>query len=145
MLSVFLILISIFLVFICLWLLHIGKKKLEMFEFSISKVEVADRENMAFLLLYLTPLLKVQFDDSSWPIWVITIAIFALVVATGYGYHFNPLLGLFGWHFYKVGTKEEVTYVLITKRQLRSTIRKMKAVQLTEYIIMDIEDRNGRE
>ena len=52
-----------------------------------------------------------------------------------------PLLGLMGWHFYKVGTKEGVTYVLITKRQLRSASEVISVGQLTEYIVIELGDK----
>ncbi|RWT04598.1 hypothetical protein [Aeromonas caviae] len=55
-------------------------------------------------------------------------------------YHFNPLLGLMGWHFYKVSTPEGVTYVLVTKKELRRAQEGLTVVQLTEYIVLDIGD-----
>lgn len=93
---------------------------------------------MGFLLLYLLPLFTAQFATLNWQVWVPTIVIFAAVVATGHNYHFNPLLGLMGWHFYKVGTREGITYVLITKKQLRNTTGSIEVGQLTEYIVIDL-------
>lgn len=127
------------LVLICLGLLKYAQKHLERVKFSVVSVEAADRENMGFLLLYLLPLFTSQFDSLNWQIWIPTILVFGAVVATGYSYHFNPLLGLMGWHFYKVGTKEGVTYILITKKQLRNTIDTIEVGQLTEYIVMETE------
>jgi hypothetical protein len=43
-----------------------------------------------------------------------------------------------GWHFYKVGTKEGVTYVLITKKHLRNATETIEVGQLTEYIVLDL-------
>jgi hypothetical protein len=43
-----------------------------------------------------------------------------------------------GWHFYKVGTPEGVTYVLITRKQLRSATGTIEVGQLTEYIVIDV-------
>jgi len=77
----------------------------------------------------------------NWQVWVPAIITFAAVVATGYSYHFNPLLGLMGWHFYKVSTKEGVTYVLVTKRQLRNATETIEVGQLTEYIVLDVGGR----
>lgn len=128
----------IFLVYLCVKLLGYTKNHLERVKFTITSVEAADRENVAFLLFYLLPLFTAQFDTLNWQIWIPAIIIFAVVVVTGYSYHFNPLLGLIGWHFYKVGTQEGVTYILITKKQLRSTIESMEVGQLTEYIVMDV-------
>src|SRR5690606_25378988 len=134
----FLLAVCLLLVVICILMLTYAKKHLERLKFSATTVEAADRENTGFLLLYLLPLFTAQFAALNWQLWVPAIAIFAAVVATGYSYHFNPLLGLMGWHFYKVGTKEGVTYVLITKRQLRSATETIEVGQLTEYIVLDV-------
>jgi len=126
------------LVFVCWLLLRYAKNNLERMSFKPISIEAADRENMGFLLLYLLPLFTAQFDALNWNVWIPAILIFAAVVATGYSYHFNPLLGLMGWHFYKVGTAEGVTYVLITKKQLRNATDTVEIGQLTEYIVLDL-------
>lgn len=126
------------LLLICICLLDYARRHLERVNFTPTSVEAADRENMGFLLLYLLPLFTAQFATLNWQVWVPTIVIFAAVVATGHNYHFNPLLGLMGWHFYKVGTREGITYVLITKKQLRNTTGSIEVGQLTEYIVIDL-------
>ena len=140
MLFIFLLLCAT-LVAICIWILKDAEKHLERMRFAVTTIEAADRENISFLLLYLLPLFTEDFSTFNWNIWIPVIVIFAFVVATGYNYHFNPLLGLFGWHFYKVGTKEGVTYVLITKKQLRNVTETIEVGQLTEYIVMDVGGR----
>ena len=84
------------------------------------------------------PLFTGRFGALDWTIWVPTIIIFGVITATGYNYHFNPLLGLLGWHFYKVESTEGVKYVLITKKQLRTAADSIKVGQLTEYILLDV-------
>jgi len=126
------------LVGICLGMLKYSAKHLERMPFSTITAEAADRENIGFLLLYLLPLFTSAFSALNWQVWIPAIAIFAAVVGTGYSYHFNPLLGLLGWHFYKVGTKEGVTYVLITKKHLRNATETIEVGQLTEYIVLDL-------
>lgn len=123
---------------LCLLVLSQAKKQLEKFDFKPSTVEAADRESTVFMLLYLSPLFAAQFGSINWNVLVPTIAIFLLLTATGYSYHFNPLLGLLGWHFYKVTSSEGVTYVLVTKKQLRNTGQIGKVGQLTDYILMDL-------
>ncbi|WP_332405569.1 hypothetical protein [Vibrio metschnikovii] len=129
---------SLFLVLVCIWVLRYAKNNLESFSFQVSSIEAADRENMAFLLLYLLPLFTASFDTLNWVVWTPILIIFALITSTGYSYHFNPLLGIMKWHFYKVGTPEGVTYVLITKKELRRASDPLVVVQLTEYIVLDI-------
>lgn len=139
--AVFLLVACLLLIAICVLMLRYSKKHLERVKFSATAVEAADRENMGFLLLYLLPLFTAQFTALNWQVWVPTIIIFGAVVATGYSYHFNPLLGIMGWHFYKASTKEGVTYVLVTKRQLRRATETIEVGQLTEYIVIDIGGR----
>ncbi len=133
-----LIVVCIVLVAVCFWLIRHARKKLGDFEFKVTTVEAADRENTGFLLLYLLPLFTEQFSALNWSAWVPTLLIFAIIVGTGYSYHFNPLLRILGWHFYKVNTNEGVTYVLITKQQIRSVTKTIKVSLLTEYIVIDV-------
>ena len=137
--AIILLAICLILTVLCIWMLRFAKNNLERSTFTSSTIEAADRENMGFLLLYLLPLFTSQYATLNWGIWIPTLAVFALVTATGYSYHFNPLLGLLGWHFYKVGTPEGVTYVLITKKQLRNAANAITVGQLTEYIVIDLE------
>ncbi|MCX9457685.1 hypothetical protein GOU96_17755 [Vibrio sp. R-1] len=130
---------SLVLVGVCLLVLRYAKNNLESFSFKVSSIEAADRENMSFLLLYILPLFTASFKTLNWVVWAPILVIFALITSTGYSYHFNPLLGIMRWHFYKVGTPEGVTYVLITKKELRRTSDSLVVVQLTEYIVLDIE------
>jgi hypothetical protein len=126
------------LVIICLGMLRYARTQLEPFRFTATSVEAADRENMGFLLLYLLPLFTAQYGALNWDLVLPAIVIFAAVVGTGYSYHFNPLLGLMRWHFYKVGTAEGITYVLITRKQLRNLRAPLNVVQLTEYVVADV-------
>jgi hypothetical protein len=128
-----------FLIGCCVWLLRKARHVLERFPFQPKSVEAADRENIAFMLLYLSPLFTSQFGQLNTALLIPTILVFALLTATGYNYHFNPLLGLVGWHFYKVSSSEGVTYVLVTKKQLRNTNQISQVGQLTEYILIDLE------
>lgn len=131
---------SLFLVLVCIWMLRYAKNNLERLDFEVSTVEAADRENMGFLVLYLLPLFTANFSSLNWTVWVPTLITFAVITSTGYSYHFNPLLGIMRWHFYKVGTPEGITYVLITKKELRRASESLVVSQLTEYIVIDTED-----
>ena len=136
---------AIGLIFLIALLLRYVQRHLERSEFKVTSIEAADREYITFILLYLSPLFTSEFGDLNWNILVPTLVIFVLVISTGYGYHFNPLLGLLGWHFYKVNTAEGVSYVLITKKELRSAKQCLTVGQLTEYIVIDLPKEGGSE
>ena len=77
------------------------KKHLERMSLTISGAEVADRESVGLLVLYLLPLLRSSFVDLELIVLVPGIAIFLALALTGHNYHFNPLLIGMGWKFYK--------------------------------------------
>ena len=124
----------------CFAILRYMRRHLEPMNFNATSVEVADQESISLLLICILPLLRPQFDflEVDLQVWVLVLLVFIGVMMTGYGYHFNPLLNLIGWHFYKVNTVEGVTYVLITKKQLRKAIGTIKIGQVTEYMLIDL-------
>ena len=115
------------------------KRHLEELKFSFSSVEVADRESLGLLVVYLVPLLRTSFSDLEYLVLVPAVAIFLALALTGHNYHFNPLLRMFQWNFYKVGTSEGVTYILITRRTLRNAVGRITVGQLTGYTLIDLE------
>ena len=124
--------------FICLWLLHYVKNKVESMPFRATSVEIADGENIAFLMLYLFPLLTGRTVTPDWQIWLPAILVFGTAVAVSYSYHFNPVLGFLGWHFYKASTEEGVTYVIVSKKQFCNINQTIEIGQMTEYIVVDL-------
>lgn len=133
--------VCFFLVLICDFVLRSAKNRVSVSEFKASSIEAADHENTAFLLLYIMPLFTSKFSGLEWQFWIPTILIFAVITATGYNYHFNPLIGLLRWHFYKVESTEGVTFILITKKHLRTAAETIKVGQLTEYILLDVGEK----
>ncbi|CCJ07500.1 hypothetical protein [Methylocystis sp. SC2] len=130
---------SVIAVISCVFTISYAKKFLERMNFKAAAVEAADKENIGFMLLYLLPLFTDKINTLNWQLWIPVIGIFSVITATGYSYHFNPLLGLMGWHFYKVESTDGVTFVLITKKHLRTAANKLVVGQLTEYILLDME------
>lgn len=130
---------AILLALFCVELLHKSEDRLEEVSTEIQSAEAADRENIAFLLLYISPLFTGSLLDLNWEIWLPVLLVFGVIVATGYNYHFSPLLGVFGWHAYKVTTKGGITYVLLTKRQLRKALGRVTVRQLTEYVLIEFK------
>ena len=136
-LSILLALGGLFLAFVCISLIASARADLEEVNVKIESAEAADRENIAFLLLYISPLFTGTLYDLNWDVWIPVLVVFAAVIATGYNYHFSPLLGLFGWHAYRIGTSGGITYVLLTKRKLRQAVDVIRVRQLTEYVLIE--------
>jgi hypothetical protein len=125
-------------VVMCIGLLRYAQKNLEALDFRTKSIEPADSENLGFMLLYLLPLFTGKISDLHWELWIPIIAVFSVIIATGFGYHFNPLLSILQWHFYRVTSQDGVTYVLITKKHIRTAAGHLSVGQLTEYILLDL-------
>ena len=122
----------------CLALLLYFKKHLERLPLAFCSAEVADRETIGVLVLYLLPLLRTSFTDLDKLILIPAAVIFLALALTGYNYHFNPLLALLRYKFYKVGTPEGISYLLITRKDLRNTTEALVVGKLTGYTVIDL-------
>jgi len=125
MLGLSLLIASVILVLLCCYLL------------KITAAEIADKENISFVLFYFLPLLTNSFAEINLILWLLVIVILVLIYSCGYHYHFNPLFNVLGWHFYKTHTKEGITYILLTKKQITNNQETYRVKQLTEYIFID--------
>ena len=131
--------VGILMVLSSLFVLQHAQKHLEKMPFRVSRVEVADKENLGILILYLVPLLRTSFSDLDLLVLIPAVAILLAFSVTGYGYHFNPLLNMLNWHFYKASTEEGVSYILITRKHLYSVADSITVGQLTKYTVIDME------
>lgn len=137
----YIIMACLILFFLCNYILGKAKDYVPDEELKIVSAECADGEAIAMLLMYLLPLFTSKFGDLYWGVWVPAMVLIALIVGTGNCFNFNPLLRLQGWHFFKVGTPEGVTYLLLTKKKIKNTTGKITIIPLTEYIMMDTEEK----
>lgn len=118
--------------------LSLVRSKVQRTSVRLTAAETADQENVAFLLLYISPLFSQDVTTLNFSIAVPVAVLFIAVVMAGNNYHFNPVLNLLGWHFYKVDTDDAVSRVLITRRSIRNVIDRVEVVQLTDYVIMEV-------
>lgn len=123
----------------CITLLNKARSLVEEVSVDISSAETADRENFSLLLLYISPLFADKISDLNWSLWAPIIIVFGVITATGYNYHYSPLLGMLKWHAYRVTASNGITYALLTKRQLRSALGTIKVRQLTEYVLIEFK------
>lgn len=130
--------LAVLLLALCVVLLRYVTKHTESLPFKAASIEPADSESLGFMLLYVFPLFTDSVADLNWELWAPMLILFGVIIGTGYSYHFNPLLGLLGWHFYKVTSSGGVTYVLITKKHLRNAASVSCVGQLTEYVLIDL-------
>lgn len=110
---------------------------LERLPVKIKSVKTVDKEIVGFLLVYLLPLINQGQSTISLPVLVFVAVIFFFIVYNSHAYHFNPLLGFFGYHFFEVTIEGDITYVLITRQNITDCKAVSQVVQLTEYMLLD--------
>lgn len=132
--------VAICLTALCYLVLRGARTELEVMPCRLKSIKTADKEVVAFVLSYLLPLANLSGRSTdSWTLAFVA-AFFLFIVATSHAYHFNPLMSVLGYHFYEVTDEDSVSYVLITKRNLRSARAAACVVQLSEYILLDVDD-----
>ncbi len=129
--------IAIILTTICGVLIFIAKSKLESFPIQVSSIKTADKEIIGFVLVYLLPLISKSALEINNSVLYFILFLFFIIVFTTHSYHFNPLLGFWGYHFYEVTISGEISYVLISRKDLRNCKEINKVVLLSEYIILE--------
>lgn len=121
-------------VVICLIVMNRAAKQLAPNAVVIKSIKPADKELIGFVLAYLLPLARgTPFE--SYPLLVVLV-VFFIVVMTSNAYHTNPLLGILGWHFYEV-VIEDVSYILVSRRNLHHVRAIKEVVNLTDYMLLD--------
>ena len=124
-------------VLLCVVLLRFAKSRLQSRVYRTATVETSDNEVFGLLLIYLLPLITRDLATYNWFAWILVTLVFCLVVATSYGYHFNPLLVFLGYHFYKVAEADGLPHVLITKRRIYKTGETLHVSRLAEYLLIE--------
>ncbi len=126
--------ISFALIIIAYLILQLSLKKLERIPIQISSIATADKEVIAFIFAYLLPLLDINHKMLAF-----VLVLFTFVAFTTHIYHFNPIFGLFGYHFFEVTTTNGVSYVLMSKRQIRNLNQVTEVILVSDYILIDVQ------
>lgn len=127
----------VLLVFSCVGLLRFAKNRLQSRNYRTATVETADNEIFGLLLIYLLPLITRDLAAYNWLAWILVTLLFCLIVATSYGYHFNPLLIFLRYHFYKVTETDGMPHVLITNRRIYKMGETLDVARLAEYVLIE--------
>lgn len=121
----------------CTALVQFSKTRLTRRNYTTKTVESADGEVSGFLLIYLLPLITRNIADYNWIAWGIVALIFCVVFARSFGFHFNPLLVLLGYHFYRVTEESGLPHVLVTRRRIFETGETLKVTRPSEYMLIE--------
>lgn len=120
-------------------LLHASKHGQEHL-LTIERFESNDKEVLAFLLAYLLPFISSEnmAFEGEWLTGAYIIAVIFLVVAHAGAFHFNPVMGLLGYHFYGVTTPDGVSHVLISRKDLNRPGIDINTVVLARNVYLQV-------
>ncbi len=134
------VLVVIALVVICLALLKFAYRKIERQKIKLNAIRTADREVVSFVIAYLLPILSVANPSIDYKVIGFIAGMFLIVIWSTNAYHINPLINLMGYHFYEVSLEDNVTYLLLTKKELRKMSSVKTIIHLTDYMLLDGEE-----
>jgi hypothetical protein len=109
---------------------------------KITSLRVADRSAITFVVVYLLPLVTVQEIGIRPLVLFVVLGLLAWLVYHSDAYLVNPLLAMwpFKYHFYEVATDEEVTYILVSRREIQDTRASLEVRQISTYMFLDVEE-----
>jgi hypothetical protein len=116
-----------------------AREKLEALPIVVKKAKSADKEVIGFFVAYALPLLFKGDAAPDFGAWGLAALLLLFVLWSTHAIQVNPVLGLFGYHFYEVETSDAITFLLITRRKINHALAVKQVVQLSEYGILDAE------
>lgn len=136
--------ITLLLVCLCWALLSYAAGSAQKHVFHIKEFERDDKEVLTFLITYLLPFLSTEKMGfaGDWLTGAYILGIIFLVIAHAGAFHFNPVMGLLGYHFYEVKDQAGVSNLLISKAELRRPGQEVQTARLTQniYLYTGIKD-----
>ncbi|EDM28287.1 hypothetical protein LNTAR_10241 [Lentisphaera araneosa HTCC2155] len=136
--------IALLLILICWGLLtYLRTKGPGINTFTIKEFESKDKEMLAFLLTYLLPFIssdKLSFTGE-WFTGAYIIGVIFFTLAHANAFHFNPVMGFLGFHFYSVKSDDGLSYLLITKNEVRTPNSNIDTVEIAHNIRIEVEGK----
>lgn len=125
--------------FFCWLIINLIRKHISVTHVNLRSIKPANKEITNYFLAYLFPLIT---DDKLIADWYLAcffyISLFIYVGFSG-SYSFNPLLSLLGYKFYEAEDDTSVSFVLISKENIRQgCVDNLKVVQVTDYTYLII-------
>ena len=131
-----LIFLFLVLIFICWYILFLAKTKLTKNNIELKSIKSSDLNMNVLIFSYFLPCIEIFKKDDIYLIgWI--LALFIIIIINKGTYFYNPLLKIFGYSYYEIATKKEVTYLMISKRKLINTSDINAYSQLTDYVILN--------
>ncbi len=108
---------------------------------KFTSLKVADKSAVTFIFAYLLPLVTAQEGDMRWSVLATGLLLVAVLVFHSDAYLVNPLLAMppFRYHFYEVTTQEEVSFILVSRREIVNTRESVEVQQVSRFMFLEVE------
>lgn len=113
--------VTVTLVIVCLLVLWFYSSKVKQRSLQICSLRPADGPAIGFIVTYLLPVAFETAFKVNWGVLVVVAVLLAWLVYVSDTYLVNPLLRLFGYRFYEVTTKDQITYILVSRLKIVNT------------------------
>lgn len=123
------------------WIIDKASSRLEQLPIAIQKAKSADKEVIGFFVAYALPLVFRGQAAPDLDAWLMAGAMLLFVLWSTHTMQVNPVLGMFGFHFYEVETKDGITYLMITRRKISHVKSIVMVVQISEYGILETKTK----
>lgn len=130
--------VGFLLVFVCWALLRHLAASAQSQLLRLAEFERNDQEVLAFLVTYLLPFISAKdiAFPGQWLTGAYILAVIFLVIAHAGAFHFNPVMGLLGYHFYGIKNGDGVSLLLISKAELHKPGVEVRTVRLAPTIYL---------
>lgn len=135
---------ALVLIILCGWLLKHFSKKAGKHLLYIHEFERKDHEMLAFLFIYILPVIRSESPTfaSEWITSVCLLVVLTFAIAHAHAFHFNPVMGFFGYRFYAIKDSRGVSNLLISKEDSQRPDQEIQTVQLTSNVYIQTEKVN---
>jgi hypothetical protein len=131
-----LIFLFIFVVIICWYIISSANRKLTRNKIEVKSIKSSDLNMNSLIISYFLPCVEIFKKDAVYLIiWIFILFIIALINKGTY--YYNPLFKIFGYNYYEIVTKKDVTYLMISKYKLKNTIEINAYSQITNFVLLN--------
>lgn len=118
------------------FILKLANSKLTRNHIEVKSIKSSDLNMNILIFSYFLPCVEIFKKDFIYLIgWFLALCI-NIYINKG-TYFYNPLMKLFGYSYYEIATKKEVTYLMLSKQKLKNTNDIKAYSQLTDFVLLN--------
>lgn len=131
-----LIFVFLILVLISWYIMYLATNKLTRNKIEVKSIKSADTNMNTLIFSYFLPCIEIYNKQTIYVIgWFLALSI--IIIINKGTYFYNPLMKVFGYSYYEIVTRKDVSYLMISKQKLKNTADIKIYSQLTEFVLLN--------